>query len=79
MLPFKKFVKQREMQQDGCNHHKGGSGAEVFMTGQGSDPNYAIIKHRLPSNLHMVLCQGYGKERHPTDKFDTSVQVTPGY
>jgi hypothetical protein len=78
-LAIQNFMKQREMQQEGCNHLKGGTGADAFMRGTGDSPYYAIIKHKLPSNLYMVLCQRCGKEWHPADKFDKSIKETPGY
>ena len=78
-LAIKNYMRQRDAQQENCNHLKGGTGSEAFLRGQGDSPYYAIIKHKLPSNMYMVLCQRCGKEWHPADKFDKSVKETPGY
>lgn len=64
-IAIKNFLKQRELQQENCNHLKGGTGAEAFLTGRGDSPYYAVIKHKLPCNQYMVLCQRCGKEWHP--------------
>lgn len=77
-LSIKNYMKQREMQQDNCNHRKGGTGAEAFLTGQGGDANYAVIKHKLPCNQYFVLCQRCGKEWHPGQPL-FGIAETPGY
>ena len=78
-LAVRNYLAQRDAQQEACNHHKGGTGSEAFLRGQGDSPYFAIIKHKLPSGLYMVLCQRCGKEWHPADKFDKSIKETPGY
>lgn len=65
------FIANREANQKRCNHRKGGRGADAVMRGQGSDPEYAVIKHRLPHGEYMVLCQRCGKEWHPANKWNT--------
>lgn len=77
-VAIKNFMKQREMQQDSCNHRKGGVGAEAFLTGQGDSSYYSVIKHKLPCNQHMVLCQRCGKEWHPAQPV-FGLKETPGY
>jgi hypothetical protein len=77
-VAIRNFMKQREMQQEGCNHLKGGSGAEAFMTGQGDSPYHSVIKHKLPCNKYMVLCQRCGKEWHPAQPLFGTAE-TPGY
>jgi hypothetical protein len=59
------FLMQRRMNQENCNHRKGGIGAEAVMRGQGSDAMYSVIKHKLPHGKHFVLCQRCGAEWHP--------------
>lgn len=77
-IAIKNFLMQRDLQQSHCNHHKGGTGAEAFLTGQGSDAEYCVIKHRLPCGRYFVLCQRCGKEWHPAQAIFGIVE-TPGY
>lgn len=42
-------------QQDYCNHRKGGMGMDGI-TGRGTDPTYAVVKHRQPLGQIMVMC-----------------------
>lgn len=65
------FIANREANQKRCNHRKGGRGPEAIMRGMGSDPEYAIIKHRLPHGEYMGLCQRCGKEWMPANKWNT--------
>jgi hypothetical protein len=76
---IRQYLAQRDAQQANCNHLKGGMGPDAFMRGMGDSPYYAVIKHKLPSNQYMVLCQRCGKEWHPADKFDKAIKETPGY
>lgn len=78
MIATKQFLAQREANQENCNHHKGGIGAEAVMRGQGSDAMYAVIKHRLPCNRYMILCQRCGKEWHPAQPL-FGIKATAGY
>jgi hypothetical protein len=75
---IKQYLAQREAQQRACNHLKGGTGAEAFLRGQGDSPYYAVIKHKLPCNKYMVLCQRCGKEWHPAQPV-FGIEATPGY
>lgn len=77
-IAIKNYLKQRELQQDNCNHRKGGTGAEAFLTGQGDSSYYSVIKHRLPCNQYFVLCQRCGKEWHPGN-VKLGMIETPGY
>lgn len=65
------FLANREANQKRCNHRKGGRGPDAIMRGQGSDAEFAIIKHRLPIGEYMVLCQRCGKEWHPANKWNS--------
>lgn len=65
------FLANREANQKRCNHRKGGRGPDAVMRGQGSDAEFAVIKHRLPYGEYMVLCQRCGKEWHPANKWNT--------
>ena len=42
---------------------------EAVIQGEGDDPKYAVIKHRLPYGGVMVLCQRCGKEWHPANPY----------
>lgn len=77
-IAIRQYLAQREAQQSACNHRKGGTGQEAFLRGMGDSPYYAVIKHKLPCNLHMVLCQRCGKEWHPAQPL-FGIQETPGY
>ncbi len=77
-IAIKQYMKQRDLQQENCNHLKGGMGAEAFLRGQGDSPYYSVIKHKLPCNLYMVLCQRCGKEWHPAQKV-FGIAETEGY
>ncbi len=77
-VSIKNYMKQRDMQQENCNHFKGGTGAEAFLAGQGDSPYRAIIKHKLPCNRYFVLCQRCGKEWHPAQPL-FNIPETPGY
>jgi hypothetical protein len=77
-VSIKNYMKQRDMQQENCNHFKGGTGAEAFLAGQGDSPYRSIIKHKLPCNRYFVLCQRCGKEWHPEQKL-FGIKETPGY
>lgn len=77
-IAIKQYMAQRDAQQENCNHLKGGVGAEAFLRGLGDSPYYAIIKHKLPCNKYMVLCQRCGKEWHPAQPL-FGIKETAGY
>lgn len=77
-VAIRNYMKQRELQQEGCNHRKGGTGAEAFLTGQGTDAEFCVIKHKLPCNRYFVLCQRCGKEWHPPQPL-FGIKETEGY
>ena len=77
-VAIKQYLAQRDAQQRACNHLKGGTGAEAFLRGAGDSPYYAVIKHKLPCNKYMVLCQRCGKEWHPAQPL-FGIEATPGY
>ena len=51
--------------QERCNHKKGGAGAEGFVTGQGDDAQYCVLKHRMPFGDVWVRCLRCGKTWKP--------------
>lgn len=72
------FLAQRAAQQAHCNHRKGGRGPDAVMRGQGDSAMYSVIKHKLPGNYWMVLCQRCGKEWHQGSQLLNEPQ-TPGF
>lgn len=56
---------QRKAAQAQCNHKKGGNGLEGFVSGQGDDPQYAIIKHQFLNGDIWVRCLRCGKTWKP--------------
>lgn len=82
MQVLRQFIVQREATQQHCNHRKGGSGANAVLFGEGTSPNYCVIKHKLPNGKFFVLCQRCGKEWFAADKFANGgrgTPETPGY
>jgi TolA-binding protein len=51
--------------QEHCNHKKGGSGAQGFIAGEGDDPQYSVLKHRMPNGDVWVRCLRCGKTWKP--------------
>lgn len=78
LIATRQFLAQRKAIQDNCNHRKGGIGAESVMRGQGTDPMYAVIKHKLPNGRYFVLCQRCGREWTPAFPLLGQLE-TPGY
>ena len=54
--------------QKGCNHRKGGDGARGVVGGEGTDPQYAVIKHRMANGDVWVRCLRCGKTWKPPVK-----------
>lgn len=85
MASLRNFMAGREATQARCNHRKGGTGAEAFISGQGASPIYCVIKHKMPNNTYSVFCQRCGKEWHAADEFNVEGGVlvpraaTPGW
>jgi hypothetical protein len=52
---------QRRAVQEQCNHRKGGNGLEGFASGQGDDPQYAVLKHQFLNSDVWVRCLRCGK------------------
>lgn len=48
-----------------CNHHKGGEGAHGVVGGQGTDQQYAVIKHTMANKDMWVICLRCGKHWKP--------------
>jgi hypothetical protein len=57
--------------QRGCNHKKGGKGVNAVIHGQGSDANYAFVKHQYGHGQIWVLCQRCHAEWRPGDTAET--------
>jgi hypothetical protein len=49
-----------------CNHRKGGRGMDG-LRGNGSDPNFAVVKHRYPWNEIWIHCTRCGSVWRPLD------------
>lgn len=58
-----------------CNHHKGGEGAHGVIGGQGTDQQYAVIKHTMANKDMWVICLRCGKHWKPPirSQFNTEV------
>jgi hypothetical protein len=56
------MLQSRERLKKFCTHKKGGRGPGAVMNGQGTDDQYAILKHVLPSGRYFILCQRCGGE-----------------
>jgi len=49
----------RVLNQERCNHRKGGNGAQGLLTGQGDSSDYAVIKHMMANGdwwIHCLRC-----------------------
>lgn len=55
--------------QANCNHKKGGNGAEGVVGGQGDDPQYSVIKHKMPNGDIWVRCLRCAKTWKPPVEF----------
>ena len=69
---------QREMAQRRCNHKKGGLGVEAVINGQGTDENYALLKHQLSDKTWFVQCQRCGAEWRPANRFTGESETVIG-
>ena len=58
-------LRLEKRRQDGCNHRKGGIGADAYRTGQGSMNEYAVNNQTTPSGEVYRLCLRCSKEWHP--------------
>lgn len=75
----KRELAQRDFfQQHVCTHRKGGRGQNAVLGGQGTDSNYAVIHHMLPSGRHFILCQRCGREEYGRDPL-TGAKETASY
>ncbi len=64
--------------QSACNHRCGGSGMDA-VNGQGTDSNYAVIKHRMPWGAVMVMCLRCQKQWLPGDSDYTTALSFPTF
>lgn len=67
MEAIRAMMEQRERLQRVCTHRKGGRGHGAVLNGQGTDPQFAVIRHMLPSGRLMILCQRCGQEEYSRD------------
>lgn len=74
---YGQVLKQNDAQlkaaQDRCNHRKGGNGAEGVIGGQGDDPQFAVMKHRMPNGDVWVRCLRCAKTWKPPVKSEFTV------
>jgi hypothetical protein len=65
---LKQNARQENAVQDRCNHRKGGNGADGIIGGQGDDPQYAVLKHRMPNGDVWIRCLRCAKSWKPPVK-----------
>jgi hypothetical protein len=58
----RQMIASRERLKKNCTHKKGGRGPGAVMNGQGTDDQYALMKHVLPSGRLFILCGRCGGE-----------------
>lgn len=51
--------------QSRCNHRKGGNGLQGYVGGQGDDPQYAVLKHKVSNSDLWIRCMRCGKTWKP--------------
>lgn len=62
---LKQLKDNDEKVQKRCNHHKGGNGMSGYINGQGDDPQYAVIKHKITNGDLWIRCMRCGKTWKP--------------
>lgn len=62
---LRQIKESEEKAQIRCNHKKGGNGAEGIIGGQGDDPQYSVIKHRMGNGDVWVRCLRCAKTWKP--------------
>ena len=60
-LTLHQIAAGNEQKQDRCNHKKGGMDAAALVTGQGTDSQYAVLKHTFANGDMWVRCLRCGK------------------
>lgn len=79
------FMRNREAQQNHCNHRKGGIDAQALIHGEGTSDKYCVVKHGLPNGNFFVICTRCNKEWHPARPYNVEGGVlrplppTPGW
>lgn len=79
------FMRNREAQQNHCNHRKGGIDAQSLIYGEGTSDKYCVIKHGLPNGNFFVICSRCNKEWHPARPYNIEggklvpLPATPGW
>ena len=74
---LKKMVADQTVQQANCSHRKGGRGLEALQRG-GTDSDYAVIRHLLPTNEIWQRCQRCGKTWRPPNQLDYAMDASEG-
>jgi hypothetical protein len=59
-----------EQKQSRCNHRKGGMDADALVSGQGTDSQYCVLKHRFANGDIWVRCLRCGKWWTPPVEVD---------
>jgi hypothetical protein len=65
------------LQQGSCSHRKGGRGLDALIKG-GNAPDYAVIRHLLPTNEWWSRCQRCGKTWRPPHEEDFDLKTSSG-
>lgn len=74
---LKQLARNRMLNQNRCNHKKGGNGAQGVVAGQGDDPQYAVLKHKMANGDTWVRCLRCGKWWTPPIEAD--FETAEGY
>jgi hypothetical protein len=75
---LKQLKSNDEAVQKRCNHHKGGNGMGGYLGGQGDDPQYAVIKHKVSNSDLWIRCMRCGKTWKPpiASEYETPEALT---
>jgi hypothetical protein len=85
MESLKAFMRNRALQQDHCNHRKGGIDATALIQGRGDSDKFCIVKHGLPNGDFFIICTRCNKEWHPERPYNVEggvrrpLPATPGW
>ena len=74
-LILKQTAAAETAHQRKCNHRKGGNGMVGIVSGEGQDPQYAVLKHTFANGDTWVRCLRCGKTwKPPLEKWFKSEQ-----
>lgn len=62
---LKQIKANEKTAQERCNHRKGGNGMQGYLSGQGDDSQYAVLKHTYAHGDTWVRCLRCGKTWKP--------------